>query len=69
MWATSKEFNDLSKRRVVKVESLQFGLSILHPRIRFLGHILHLSYKLPPKKWQLRSKSDKDLVKQREKEI
>lgn len=67
--ATSKEFNDLSKRRVVKEESLQFGLSILHARIRFFEHILHLSYKLPLKKWQLRVQSDKDVVKQRKKEL
>ncbi|GBP90817.1 hypothetical protein EVAR_66000_1 [Eumeta japonica] len=65
----SEEFNDLSKRKDVKEESLKFGLSILHARIRFFENLLHLSYKLPLRKWQLRSQSDKDAVKEKKKEI
>ncbi|XP_075979633.1 uncharacterized protein LOC142978911 [Anticarsia gemmatalis] len=67
--ATSKEFNNLTKRREVRAESLQFGLSILHARIRFFENLLHLSYKLPIKKWQLRQQADKDIVQQKKKEI
>lgn len=51
--ATSKEFNDLTKKRDVKEESLKFGLSIPHARIRFFEIILHLSYKLPLKNGNL----------------
>ncbi|CAH0563012.1 unnamed protein product [Brassicogethes aeneus] len=67
--ATSKEFNDLSKTRDVKEESMHFGLSILHARIRFFENVLHLSYKLPVEKWQVRNQSEKEIVKQRKQVI
>ncbi|CAG9760348.1 unnamed protein product [Ceutorhynchus assimilis] len=43
---TSKNFNDLTKESPEKHETLQFGLSILHARIRFFEYLLHLSYKV-----------------------
>lgn len=67
--ATSKQFNDLSIKKDVDIEALSFGLSILHARIRLFESILHLSYKLPVKKWQLRSEADKTIVKERKAEI
>jgi hypothetical protein len=56
---TSKDFNNLTIEKEVKQEALQFGLSILHARIRLFESILHLGYKLPVQKWQLRSQDEK----------
>lgn len=39
--ATSKLFKDLSIKKDVNVETLSFGLSILHARIRLFESILH----------------------------
>lgn len=66
---TSKSFNDLEKKNEEKPEALKFGLSILHARIRFFESLLHLSYKLPLKKWQIRSARDKLIVAQTKKRI
>lgn len=54
--ATSKNFNNIDlvlKANVDKTAS-KFGLSTLHAWIRFFENLLHLSYKLPIKKWQVR---------------
>lgn len=67
--ATSKEFNDLNVRKTVDIDAIQFGLSVLHARIRFFEGILHLAYKIPVKKWQLRSENDKGIVKNKKVEI
>lgn len=67
--ATSSEFNDLTKKRACKKENLSFGLSLLHARIRFFENILHLAYKLPIKKWNVRLTEDKEVVKSKKKEI
>lgn len=67
--ATSKEFNNLAMKKEVNTETIKFGLSILHARIRIFESLLHLSYKLPVKKWQLRSDNEKDIVKQRKLQI
>lgn len=61
---TSKDFNNLSKRKLANPETYQFGLSILHARIRFFEMILHIAYKLPIQKWQARTESDKLIVAQ-----
>lgn len=66
---TSKDFNCLTKKGDVKPEALDFGLSILHARIRFFESILHLAYKLPVKKWQLRTENDKTTAKQKKLDI
>ena len=42
--ATSKDFNNISVSRPVKKESLRFGLSILHARIRLFETLLHIAY-------------------------
>jgi hypothetical protein len=66
---TSKDYNNLSHIKEVTPEALQFRLSILHARIRLFESILHVAYKLPVQKWQLRSEVEKAIVKQRTLEI
>lgn len=58
---TSKDFNNLDlEKKVVSKSAIEFGLSVLHARIRLLESILHLAYKLPVKKYrQKRSKEEK----------
>lgn len=65
---TSKDFNKLNKTEV-NIEALKFGLSILHARIRFFESLLHLSYKIPLKKWQARSDEEKNIVKKTKEKI
>lgn len=62
--ATSKMFNSVDSMivREVRTDTLEFGLSILHGWIRFFECLLHLSYKIPIKKWQARSDEDKKLL-------
>jgi len=62
--ATSKQFNLIDDMMIweVKTDNLSFGLSILHGWIRFFECLLHLSYKLPLKKWQAREEGDKKIV-------
>lgn len=68
--ATSKDFNNLSKKNEICPESLEFGLSILHARIRLFESILHLAYKLPVKKYrQRRTESEKKLEADAKKNI
>lgn len=66
---TSKDFNKLIVAEEVNEEALKFGLSILHARIRFFESLLHLSYKLPLKKWQARTAEDKKIVKETKEKI
>lgn len=66
---TSKNFNNLVKGVEVDPESLKFGLSILHARIRFFETLLHVSYKLPLKKWQIRTSEEKKIIKERKERI
>lgn len=47
------------------METLEFGLSILHARIRLFEAVLHLAYKLTVQKWQLRGGEEKEKVKLR----
>ena len=68
--ATSRQFNDLDRTCVDNQSSYKFGLSILHARIRCFESLLHLSYKLPVKKWQKRLNEDeKRLISDRKKKI
>ncbi|CAH1989392.1 unnamed protein product [Acanthoscelides obtectus] len=67
--ATSKDFNDLSNKRPCNEDSLKFGLSILHARLRLFEGVLLIAYKLPVKKHQLRSERKKQIVQQRKLEI
>ncbi|CAH2107387.1 unnamed protein product [Euphydryas editha] len=67
--ATSKDFNNLKALKEVNYENLKFGLSVLHARIRFFKTLLHLSYKITVQKWQIRSQTEKDTVKERKKKF
>lgn len=49
--------------------SLEYGISPLHCWIRFLDLVLHISYRLPLKKWQIRAENDKLILKARKAEI
>lgn len=66
---TSKNFNNLTKKREENPETFKFGLSILHTRIRFFEFLLHLSYKLPIQKWQARNEEDKLIVSEKKRSI
>ncbi|XP_045509227.1 uncharacterized protein LOC123704774 [Colias croceus] len=65
--ATSKDFNDLSKRNESSPEALDFGISVLHARIRLFESILHLAYKLPVKKYRERRTPEEKLLEQNKK--
>jgi hypothetical protein len=63
------KYNNLSIKKEVTPKALQFGLSVLHARIRLFESVLHVAYNLPVQKWQLRSEDEKVIVKQRKLEI
>lgn len=69
--ATSKEFNDIDNmlQKEIDESNLKFGLSTLHAWIRFFECLLHLSYKLDVKKWQVRAAEDKEKVSRNKKRI
>lgn len=68
--ATSKDFNNLTQKLQPSSKSFEFGLSVLHARIRLFESVLHLAYKLPLKKYrQKRSKEEKELEAQTKKNI
>lgn len=64
---TSRNFNDLEKVKTTNIDhsNLDFGLSVLHGWVRFFESLLHLSYKLPIRKWQVREKNEKEIVSSR----
>lgn len=68
--ATSKDFNNLSKKNEISPDALEFGISVLHAKIRIFESILHLAYKLPVKKYgKKRTEEEKALEQERKKEI
>ena len=66
--ATPNAMNDLSvvTSRQVRSEILQFGLSTLHAWIRVFECVLHISYKLPIKKWRTGNEREKAEVSERQ---
>lgn len=54
--ATPTQMNDIDSvlQRQVNEEALEFGLSALHAWIRYFECLLHVSYRLHFKKWQVR---------------
>ena len=66
---TSKDFKDLNKKKTESRETLKFGPSILHAKIRFFESLLHISYKIPIKKWQARTEEDKKIVAETKQKI
>lgn len=64
--ATPKTMNDDDLRNYnSNQEHFSFGLSTLHAWIRCFECLLHISYRLDIKKWQVRGDDDKASVKQR----
>lgn len=60
--STSKDFNNLTKNLNISSTAIEFGLSVLHTRIRIFESILHLAYKLPVKKYrEKRTEEEKEL--------
>ncbi|XP_050534417.1 uncharacterized protein LOC126901738 [Daktulosphaira vitifoliae] len=57
--ATSKDFNKIDKKETSSSTGFNFGLSVLHARIRLFESVLHLAYKLPVKKYRER-RTDKE---------
>jgi len=66
--ATPKTMNYMRNEKL-RVENYKFGLSTLHAWIRFFECLLHISYRLHAKKWQIRTKQDKKIFECRKKEI
>lgn len=68
--ASPKVMNDLKLLQTLQPrENLyRFGLSTLHAWIRCFECILHIAYRLPIKKWQVRE-ADKDIVHQTKRKI
>lgn len=68
--ATSKDFNKLEYTREVNFTALEFGISLLHARIRVFESILHLAYKLEVKKYRERkSQEEKDIEERKKRHI
>jgi hypothetical protein len=69
--ATTSEFNKIleTKPRPYDPQTLDFGISPLHASIRFFECLLHISYKLPVKSWQVRGEKNKEIVANRKKNI
>lgn len=65
--ATSKDFNNLNKKFEINPQALDFGLSVLHARIRIFESILHLAYKLPIKKYRERKTQEEKEVEEKRK--
>lgn len=71
--ATPKQMNDLKNISngtfAAEQASLIYGISCLHCWIRVFEALLHISYRIPIKKWQVRTITDKEIVKQRKLEV
>lgn len=69
--ATSKEFNNIDEMiaKNVNIDTMEFGLAVLHGWIRFFDCLIHLSYKLPIKKWQTRCDDEKKIIADTKKRI
>lgn len=53
----------------LKPNSLQYGISPLHSWIRFFKCILHISYRIGLKKWQVRGEENRKLLHERKQEV
>lgn len=68
--ASPKMMNDLDliKNLPGNVDLYQYGLSTLHAWIRFFECIIHIAYRLPIQRWQVRN-SDRDVVNETKSKI
>ena len=63
--ATPKSMNDEATKLPSNEDHFGFGLSTLHAWIRSFECLLHISYKINVKKWQVTDAQEKAVVKQR----
>lgn len=66
---TSKNMNTVGSPPQPNTDAYSFGISTLHAWIRSFECLLHISYRLPIKKWQMRSNEDKKIYADRKKDI
>lgn len=68
---TPKDINNLSKvlERPCNLDSYRFGLSVLHAYLRCYEFLLHISYKIEIKQWQVKGSEAKERVKTRKNTI
>lgn len=62
---TAKNLNDENRDYTVDPDKICFGLSTLHALLRCFECLLHISYRLDVKKWQVRGEEDKMYVQHR----
>lgn len=68
--ATPKEMNTTKVyERIPDTDQYRFGLSTLHCWIRFFECLLHISYRLPFKKWQVKGDDLKEIYEKNKKRI
>lgn len=67
--ATPAVMNDEKRTFLANRNNLGFGLSTLHAWIRSFECLLHISYRIDIKKWQVRDVADKNALKKRSSEI
>lgn len=68
--ATPKEMNTTKVyERIPDTDQYRFGLSTLHCWIRFFECLLHISYRLPFKKWQVKGDDLKEIFENNKKRI
>lgn len=60
--AASKDFNNLFKTKVENIETFEFGLSILHARIRNSRVFITFVKKIPLKVWLIRLAESKKVA-------
>lgn len=65
--ATSKDFNNLTQKLNTSSTAIEFGLSVLHARIRLFESVLHLAYKLPVKKYREKRTNEEMELEDRQK--
>lgn len=68
--ATPKEMNSVAVlNKLPKIENYRFGLSSLHCWIRFFECLLHISYRLEIKSWQVKGEENKKIFEINKKRI
>ncbi|XP_046809001.1 uncharacterized protein LOC124420405 [Lucilia cuprina] len=67
--AKSSTFNNLENVTKLPVQNLKNGIYILHSGIKSFECLLHISYKIPIRKWQTRENNEKEIVKNNKKII
>jgi hypothetical protein len=69
--ATPTQMNNVAGVTVREVDetAYRFGLSLLHAWIRFFECIIHISYRLDFKKWQVRQPEERELFANRKKRV